>query len=164
MNTQKNDRESIIITELPYQVNKARLIEKIAELVREKKIEGLSDLRDESDREGIRVVMEVKRGEIAQVVLNQLYKHTPMETTFGIIMLSIVNGQPRVLNLAQMLSYFLQHRREVIVRRTNFELRKAEEKAHILEGLKIALDNLDAIISLIRKSKNPEEALEGLTR
>ena len=161
--TQKNDRESIIITELPYQVNKARLIEKIAELVREKKIEGLSDLRDESDREGIRVVMEVKRGEIAQVVLNQLYKHTPMETTFGIIMLSIVNGQPKVLNLAQMLSYFLQHRREVIVRRTNFELRKAEEKAHILEGLKIALDNLDAIISLIRKSKNPEEALEGLT-
>ncbi|MBI4698509.1 MAG: DNA gyrase subunit A, partial [Nitrospirae bacterium] len=159
---QKGDRESIIITELPYQVNKARLIEKIAELVREKKIEGLSDLRDESDREGIRVVMEVKRGEIAQVVLNQLYKHTPMETTFGIIMLSIVNGQPKVLNLSQMLSYFLQHRRDVIVRRTKFELRKAEEKAHILEGLKIALDNLDAIIALIRKSKTPEEALEGL--
>ncbi|MBI5409509.1 MAG: DNA gyrase subunit A [Nitrospirae bacterium] len=159
---QKGDRESIIVTELPYQVNKARLIEKIAELVREKKIEGLSDLRDESNREGIRIVMEVKRGEIPQVVLNQLYKHTPMETTFGIIMLAIVNGQPKVLNLAQMLSYFLQHRRDVIVRRTKFELRKAEEKAHILEGLKIALDNLDAIISLIRKSKNPEEALEGL--
>ena len=159
---QKNDRENIIITELPYQVNKARLIEKIAELVREKKIEGLSDLRDESDREGIRVVMEVKRGEIAQVILNQLFKHTPMETTFGIILLSIVNGQPKVLNLAQMLSYFLQHRRDVIVRRTKFELRKAEEKAHILEGLKVALENLDAVISLIRKSKNPEEALTGL--
>jgi len=159
---QKNDRENIIITELPFQVNKARLIEKIAELVREKKIEGLSDLRDESDREGIRVVMEVKRGEIAQVILNQLFKHTPMETTFGIILLSIVNGQPKVLNLAQMLSYFLQHRRDVIVRRTKFELRKAEEKAHILEGLKVALENLDAVISLIRKSKNPEEALTGL--
>jgi len=158
----KGDRESIIITELPYQVNKARLIEKIAELVRDKKVEGISDLRDESDRKGIRVVMEVKRGEIPQVILNQLYKHTAMESTFGIIMLAIVNGQPKVLNLAQMLSYFLQHRRDVIVRKTKFELRKAEEKAHILEGLKIALDNLDAIISLIRKSKSPEEALEGL--
>lgn len=159
---QKGERESIIITELPYQVNKARLIEKIAELVREKKIEGLSDLRDESNREGMRIVMEVKRGEIPQVILNQLYKHTSMESTFGIIMLSIVNGQPKVLSLAQMLSNFLQHRRDVIVRRTKFELRKAEERAHILEGLKIALDNLDAVISLIRKSKTPEEALEGL--
>lgn len=159
---QKGDREHIIITELPYQVNKARLIEKIAELVRDKKVEGISDLRDESDRKGIRVVMEVKRGEIPQVILNQLYKHTPMESTFGIIMLAIVNGQPKVLNLAQILSHFLQHRRDVIVRKTKFELRKAEEKAHILEGLKIALDNLDAIISLIRKSKTPEEALEGL--
>ncbi len=159
---QKGDRENIIITELPYQVNKARLIEKIAELVREKKVEGISDLRDESDRKGIRVVMEVKRGEIPQVILNQLYKHTAMESTFGIIMLAIVNGQPKVLNLSQMLSHFLQHRRDVVVRRTKFELRKAEEKAHILEGLKIALDNLDAIISLIRKSKTPEDALEGL--
>ncbi|RJQ19397.1 MAG: DNA gyrase subunit A [Nitrospiraceae bacterium] len=158
----KGERESIIITELPYQVNKARLIEKIAELVREKKIEGISDLRDESDREGIRVVIEVKRGEISQVILNQLYKHTPMESTFGVIMLAIVNGQPKVLNIARILSLFLQHRRDVVVRKTRFELRKAEEKAHILEGLKIALDNLDAIISLIRKSKTPDEALEGL--
>ncbi|MBI5740721.1 MAG: DNA gyrase subunit A [Nitrospirae bacterium] len=158
----RGDRESIIITELPYQVNKARLIEKIAELVRDKKVEGISDLRDESDRKGIRVVMEIKRGEIPQVILNQLYKHTAMETTFGIIMLAIVNGQPKVLNLAQVLSHFLLHRRDVIVRKTKFELKKAEEKAHILEGLKIALDNLDAVISLIRKSKSPEEALEGL--
>ncbi|RJQ45580.1 MAG: DNA gyrase subunit A [Nitrospiraceae bacterium] len=158
----KGDRESIIITELPYQVNKARLIEKIAELVRDKKVEGLSDLRDESDRKGIRVVMEVKRGEIPQVILNQLYKHTAMETTFGIIMLAITNGQPKVLNLIQVLSHFLQHRRDVVVRKTQFELRKAEEKAHILEGLKIALDNLDAVISLIRKSKSPDEALDGL--
>lgn len=154
--------QRIIITEIPYQVNKARLIEKIAELVRHKKVEGLSDLRDESDRRGIRVVLELKRGEIPQVILNQLYKHTAMESTFGIIMLAIVNGQPRVLNLAKVLSLFLQHRRDVIVRRTKFELRKAEEKAHILEGLKIALDNLDKIIKLIRASKTPEEALNGL--
>lgn len=153
---------SIIISELPYQVNKARLIEKIAELVRQKKVEGLSDLRDESDREGIRVVLEVKRGEIPQVILNQLYKHTAMESTFGIIMLAIVNGQPRVLNLVRILSLFLQHRREVIVRKTKFELRKAEEKAHILEGLKVALDNLDNIIKLIRSAATPEEALNGL--
>lgn len=154
--------QRIIINELPYQVNKARLIEKIAELVREKKIEGISDLRDESDRRGMRVVIEIKRNEIPQVVLNQLYKHTPMATTFGVIMLAIVNGQPRVLNLVKVLSLFLQHRREVITRKTKFELRKAEEKAHILEGLKIALDNLDAIIKLIRKSKTPAEALEAL--
>lgn len=156
--------ESIIITELPYQVNKARLIEKIAELVREKKIEGLSDLRDESDREGIRIVLEMKRGEIPQVIINQLYKHTPMESTFGIIMLAIVNGQPRVLKLAEMLLLFLQHRRDVVVRKTKFELRKAEEKAHILEGLKIALDNLDKVITLIRRSKTPEEALHALMK
>ncbi len=153
---------SIIITELPYQVNKARLIEKIAELFRHKKVEGLSDLRDESDREGIRVVLELKRGEIPQVILNQLYKHTAMESTFGVIMLAIVNGQPKVLNLARLLSLFLRHRREVITRKTKFELRKAEEKAHILEGLKIALDNLDNIIAFIRRSKSPEEALNGL--
>lgn len=154
--------QSIIISELPYQVNKARLIEKIAELVRHKKVEGLSDLRDESDREGIRVVLEVKRGEIPQVILNQLYKHTAMESTFGVIMLAIVNGQPRVLDLARILSLFLQHRRDVIVRKTKFELRKAEEKAHILEGLKVALDNLDNIIKLIRGAATPEEALNGL--
>ena len=156
--------ENIIITELPYQVNKARLIEKMAELVREKTIEGISELRDESDRDGIRVVLELKRGEMAQVILNNLYKHTQMETTFGIIMLALVNGQPRILSLKRLLSHFLQHRRDVVLRRTRFELRKAEERAHILEGLKIALDHLDAIIALIRSSKTPEEARTGLMR
>jgi len=154
--------ENIIITELPYQVNKARLIEKIAELVREKKIEGISDIRDESDRDGIRVVMELKRGEMAEVILNNLYKHTQMETTFGIIMLALVGSQPHVLSLKKMLHYFLQHRRDVVMRRTKYELRKAEERAHILEGLKTALDHLDAIIALIRASKSPEEARQGL--
>ena len=154
--------QRIIVTELPFQVNKARLIEKIAELVRGKKIEGISDLRDESDREGMRVVIELKRGEIPQVVLNQLYKHTPMASTFGVNMLAIVNGQPRVLNILEMLSLFIQHRRDVTIRKTKFELRKAEEKAHILEGLKIALDNLDKIIKMIRQSTTPAEALEGL--
>ena len=154
--------ENIIISELPYQVNKSRLIEKIAELVREKHIEGISDIRDESDRDGIRVVIELKRGEMAEVILNNLYKHTQMETTFGIIMLALVGGQPHVLGLKKVLSYFLQHRRDVILRRTRFELRKAEERAHILEGLKIALDHLDEIIALIRSSKNPEEARQGL--
>jgi DNA gyrase subunit A len=154
--------ENIIITELPYQVNKARLIKNIAELVREKTIEGISELRDESDRDGIRVVVELKRGEIAQVILNNLYKHTQMETTFGIIMLALVNGQPRVLKLKELLKYFLQHRRDVVIRRTRFELKKAEERAHILEGLKIALDYLDEIIALIRRSRNPEEARTGL--
>jgi DNA gyrase subunit A len=160
----KGTRMRIIITEMPYQVNKARLVEKIAELVRAKKIEGISDLRDESDRKGIRVVIELKRGEIPQVTLNQLYKHTPMASTFGVILLAIVNGQPQVLTLKKILALFLGHRRNIIVRKTEFELRKAEEKAHILEGLKIALDNLDAIIKLIRKSKTPAEALEGLTK
>ena len=154
--------QRIIISELPYQVNKARLIEKIAELVRAKKVEGLSDLRDESDRDGIRVVLDVKKAEIAEVILNQLYKHTALETTFGIIMLAIVNGQPKVLGLSAMLSLFLQHRRDVVVRKTRFEFRKAEEKAHILEGLKIAIDNIDKIVALIRKSKTPEEALNAL--
>jgi DNA gyrase subunit A len=154
----------IIISELPYQTNKARLIEKIAELVRQKRIEGISDLRDESDRDGIRVVLEVKKGDIPQVILNNLYKQTPMETSFGIIMLAIVNGQPRVLNLLELLTLFLKHRREVTVRKTRFELRKAEEKAHILEGLKVALDNLDKIIKLIRQSKTPEDALNGLMK
>jgi DNA gyrase subunit A len=156
--------ENIIITELPYQVNKSRLIEKTAELVREKTIEGISELRDESDRDGIRIVFELKRGEIAQVILNNLYKHTQMETTFGIIMLALVNGQPRILTLKKLLNHFLQHRRDVVLRRTRFELKKAEEKAHILEGLKIALDHLDEIIALIRRSKTPEEARNGLMR
>lgn len=156
--------ENIIVTEIPYQVNKARLIEKIAELVREKKIEGVSDLRDESDRDGIRIVIELKRGEMAEVVLNNLYKHTQMESTFGIIMLALVGGQPHVLGLKKILNHFLQHRRDVIIRRTRFELRKAEERAHILEGLKIALDNLDEIIALIRSAKSPEEAKLGLIK
>jgi DNA gyrase subunit A len=154
--------DSIIISELPYQVNKARLIEKIAELVREKRIEGISDIRDESDRDGIRVVLELKRGEVPQVILNNLYKHTQMETTFGVIMLALVNGQPRVLKLKEMLRYFIEHRRDVILRRTRFELKKAEEKAHILEGLKTALDHLDEIIALIRGAKTAEEARLGL--
>ncbi len=154
--------ENIIITELPYQVNKAKLIEKIAELVREKKIEGISELRDESDRDGIRVVIELKRGEMAQVILNNLYKHTQMESTYGIIMLALVNGQPRILNLKELLNYFLHHRRDVVLRKTRYELKKAEEKAHILEGLKIALDHLDAIIELIKKSKTPQDARAAL--
>jgi DNA gyrase subunit A len=156
--------ENIIITQLPYQVNKARLIEKIAELVREKSIEGISEIRDESDRDGIRIVLELKRGEIAQVILNNLYKHTQMETTFGMIMLALVNGQPKILKLRDLLNHFRQHRRDVVLRRTRFELKKAEERAHILEGLKIALDHLDDIIALIRRSKNPEEARTGLMR
>lgn len=157
--------ENIIISELPYQVNKARLIEKIAELVRDKKIEGISEIRDESDRDGIRIVLELKRGERAEVILNNLYKHTQMESTFGVIMLALVGGQPHILNLKRLLSHFLQHRRDVVIRRTRFELRKAEERAHILEGLKIALDHLDEIISLIRSSKSPEEAkAELMTR
>jgi DNA gyrase subunit A len=156
--------ENIIITELPYQVNKARLIEKIAELVREKKIEGVSELRDESDRDGIRIVLELKRGEMAQVILNNLYKHTQLETTFGIIMLALVNAQPRILKLKEILKYFLQHRRNVVIRRTHFELKKAEERAHILEGLKIALDYLDEIIALIKRSPTPNEARIALMR
>jgi DNA gyrase subunit A len=156
--------ENIIITELPYQVNKARLIEKIAELVREKKMTGISEIRDESDRDGIRVVLELKRGEVAEVTLNNLYKHTQMESTFGIIMLTLVNGQPRILGLKKLLHLFLQHRKDVVLRKTRFELRKAEERTHILEGLKIALDHLDEIIALIRRSKTPEEAKTALTR
>lgn len=160
----KSDREAIIITELPYQVNKARLIEKIAELVRDKKLEGISDLRDESDRDGMRIVVETKRGENALVILNQIYKHTAMQSTFGVIMLSLVDNQPRVLNLKEMLEVFINHRHDVVVRRTRFELRKAEERAHILEGLKIALDHLDEVITLIRRSPTPEDARVGLMR
>ncbi len=160
---ERTDRERLIVTEIPYQVNKARLIEKIAELVQEERIKGISDLRDESsDREGVRVVIELKRGEIPLIVLNNLYKHTQLETTFGVIMLALVNNRPEVLNLKQILHHFIEHRREVIVRRTAYELRKAEERAHILEGLKIALDNLDAVIALIRRAQSPDEARAGL--
>ena len=162
---ERTDRERLIVTEIPYQVNKAKLIEKIAELVQEDRIKGISDLRDESsDREGVRVVIELKRNEIPLVVLNNLYKHTQLETTFGVIMLALVNNRPEVLNLKQILHHFIEHRREVVVRRTTFELRKAEERAHILEGLKIALDNLDAVITLIRRSESPDEARAGLMR
>lgn len=158
----RTEKESIVITELPYQVNKARLIEKIAELIRDKKVEGIGDLRDESDREGMRIVLELKKGEMAPVILNQLYKHTQMQSTFGVIMLTLVNNQPRVINLKRLMSAFIQHRREVVLRRTSFDLRKAEERAHILEGLKIALDNLDKVIALIKGSKTPEDARIGL--
>jgi DNA gyrase subunit A len=160
----KGDRESIIVTELPYQVNKARLLERIAELVQEKKITGISEIRDESDREGMRIAIDLKKGEITNVVLNQLFKHTAMQSTFGVIMLALVNNQPRVLNLRKLLSNFIQHRREVVVRRTKYDLKKAEERAHILLGLKIALENLDAVIALIKASANPNEAKTSLMR
>jgi DNA gyrase subunit A len=160
----KGDRLSIVVTEIPYQVNKARLIEKIAELAREKTIEGISDLRDESDRDGMRIVIELRRGEVPEVVLNNLYRHTSLQTTFGIIMLAIVGGRPRVLPIVDIVDHFIEFRREVVRRRTEFELRKAEARAHILEGLKIALDHLDEVIKLIRGSRNPAEAREGLMR
>ncbi len=158
----RTEKTSIVVTEIPYQQNKAKLIEKIADLVREKTIEGISDLRDESDREGMRIVIDLKRGEVPDVVLNNLYKHTPLQSTFGIIMLAIVNGQPRVLSLVDLIEHFIDFRREVVRRRTEFELRKAEARAHILEGLRIALDNLDAVIQLIRGSKTVPEARDGL--
>lgn len=158
----KDERERVVITEIPYQVNKTRLVEKIADLVREKRIEGISDLRDESSREGMRVVVELKRDAVSQVVLNQLYKHTPLETSFGINNVALVQGRPEVLNLRDMLTHFIDHRREVVTRRTAFELAEAEARAHILEGFKIALDHLDAVINLIRSSKTPDEARAGL--
>ncbi|MCR4402493.1 MAG: DNA gyrase subunit A [Firmicutes bacterium] len=160
--TASGGKTRILVTEIPYQVNKARLVESIAELVREKKIDGITDLRDESDREGMRIVIELRRDANPNVVLNQLYKHTQMEDTFGVIMLVLVDGQPRVLNLKETLHFYIQHQKEVVTRRTRFELAKAEERAHILEGLKIALDNLDAVITLIRQSRTPEAAKEGL--
>ncbi len=158
----KGDRESIVVTEIPYQVNKARIIEKIAELVREKRVEGIADLRDESDREGLRIVVDVKRGEPAQVVLNNLYKHTQLQDTFGINMLAIVDQRPRTLNLLEACEQFLDFRREVVRRRTAYELRKAEARAHILEGYVIALDHLDEVIALIRASENVPQAHAGL--
>lgn len=158
----KGDRELIIVNEIPYQVNKSRLIERIADLVKEDKIKGISDIRDESDRDGIRIVVDIKRGEIAEVVLNQLYKHTPMDTSFGIIMLALVRNQPRVMPLKEIINHFIEHRKEVVTRRTQFELAKAEARLHILEGLKIALDHLDEVIALIRKSASPQVAKDGL--
>jgi DNA gyrase subunit A len=155
-------RESIIVTEIPYQVNKARLIEKISELVKDKRIEGIKYVRDESDREGMRIVIALKKDEIAGVIINQLYTYTQMGSTFGIILLAIVNRQPRLLKLKELLSHFVEHRKEIIIRRTRFELNKAEARAHVLEGLKVALDHLDAVISVIRSSKSPPEAKERL--
>lgn len=160
--TKKNGREHIIISELPYQVNKANLIEKIADLVRDKKIEGISDLRDESDKDGIRVVIEIKRDAIPDVILNQLYKHTQLQDTFGIIMLALVNSVPKVMKLPEMMNHFIDFRHTVVVRRTEFDLKQAEAKAHLLEGLKIALDNIDEVIKIIRGSKDPIHAKEGL--
>ena len=155
-------KQQIIITEIPYQVNKAKLVEKIAELVKDKKVEGISDLRDESNRNGMRIVIELKRDVNANIVLNNLYKHSQMEDTFSIIMLALVNGVPKILNLKQILYYYVQHQKDVVTRRTKFELNKAETRAHILEGLKIALDNIDAVINLIRSSKTGQEAKLGL--
>ena len=158
------NRQRIIVNELPYQVNKANLIEKIADLVKDKRIEGISDLRDESDRDGMRIVIELKRDVNANIVLNQLFKHTQLQDSFSIIMLALHNGQPKVFNLKEMLTLYIDHQKEIIVRRTQYDLNKAEERAHILEGLKIALDNIDEIISIIRSSKTVPEAKERMTK
>ena len=158
----KSGKESIIVTELPYTVNKARLVEKIAELVKDKKVEGITALRDESDKDGMRVVIELRRGEVADVILNNLYTHTQMQNVFGMNMVALVNGQPKTLTLKEMLEAFIDHRREVVTRRTVFELRKARERAHILEGLAIALANIDPVIELIKNSASPADAKQGL--
>ena len=155
-------KQSIVVTELPYQVNKARLLEKIAELVKDKKIEGITELRDESDKDGMRMVIELRRGEMTDVVLNNLYQQTQMQSVFGINMVALVDGQPRLLNLKEILEAFVRHRREVVTRRTIFELRKARERAHILEGLAVALANIDPVIALIKASSGPAEAKDGL--
>jgi DNA gyrase subunit A len=160
----KGAKDAIVVTEIPYSVNKSRLLEEIAQLVQNKKIEGITDLRDESDRDGIRIVMELRRNEIAEVVLNQLFKHTSLRTTFGVILLSLINNQPQVLGIRPILSHFLDHRKEVVIRRSRFDLKKAEARAHLLEGFKIALDHLDAVIELIRSSKDPETARAGLMK
>ncbi|EPD57237.1 DNA gyrase subunit A [Faecalimonas umbilicata] len=157
-----NGKNRIVVTELPYMVNKARLIEKIAELVRDKKIDGITDLSDQSNREGMRICIELRRDVNANVVLNQLYKHTQLQDTFGVIMLALVNNEPKVMNILEMLNYYLRHQEEVVTRRTKYELNKAEERAHILEGLLIALDNIDEVIRIIRNSKNAQAAKEGL--
>ena len=159
---EKTGREAIVVSEIPYQVNKARLIEKIAELVKEKRIDGISELRDESDKDGMRIFIEIKRGEAAEVVLNNLYAQTPMESVFGINMVALVDGRPQLLNLKQMLEAFVRHRREVVTRRTIFELRKARARAHILEGLTVALANIDEMIELIKTSENPQVAKERM--
>lgn len=161
---QKNGKENIVITEIPYQVNKNNLISSMANLVQDRKIEGISNLRDESDKDGMRIVVELKRGQNSQVILNQLYKHTQMQTTYGAIMLALVDNRPRVLNLKEILSHYIDHRKEIITRRTKFDKEKAEARAHILEGLKIALKNLDRVIAIIKKSKSPQEAKAELIK
>jgi DNA gyrase subunit A len=161
---QKNGKEAIIIKEIPYLVNKANLIESIAELVQNKKIDGITDLRDESDKDGMRIVIELRRGSNANIILNQLYKHTQMQETFGVIMLALVNGRPRVLTLKEVIDEFIKHRKEVIIRRTKFDLAKAQDRAHILEGLKIALKNLDKIIKIIKESESPQAAKDELMK
>ena len=158
----EDDRQRIVVTQLPYQVNKARLLEKIAELVKDKKLEGIRELRDESDKDGMRMVIELRRGEIADVVLNNLYQQTQLQTVFGINIVALVDGQPRLLNLKQLLDCFVRHRREVVTRRTIYDLRKARERAHILEGLAIALANIDEVIELIKRSPNPAHAKKEL--
>ena len=160
--TKKSGKESIIISEIPFQVNKSNLIEKIADLVRDKRVEGISDLRDESDKDGMRIVVEIKRGSVPEVILNQLYKFTQLQDTFGIILLALIEGVPRVMGLAEILKHFIDFRHGIVVRRTEFELREAEARAHILEGLKVALDNIDDVIVIIRGSKDPIQAKEGL--
>ena len=160
----RTNRQAIVVTEIPYALNKARLIEKIADLVREQKIKDISDIRDESDRSGMRIVIELKRDAVGGAVLNQLYKHTQMQTSFGVILLALVNNQPRVMGVKEMLFHFLRYRREVVLRRSRFELKKAESRAHMLEGYRIALDNIEEVIALIRGSKTPEEARGGLMR
>jgi DNA gyrase subunit A len=160
--SKKGDRSAIVVSAIPYQVNKAKLIERIAELVRDKTVEGISDIRDESDRDGLRIVIDLKRGEVGEVILNNLYKHTQLQSSFGIIMLAIIGGRPRVLPLVDLIDTFIEFRREVVRRRTEFELRKAEARRHILEGLRIALDHLDAVIALIRAARSPGEARDGL--
>ncbi|MGH9335237.1 MAG: DNA gyrase subunit A, partial [Vicinamibacteria bacterium] len=158
------DREAIVVTEIPYQVNKARLVEKINELARDKKVDGITEIRDESDRTGMRIVIDLKRGEVAQVVLNNLYKHTQLQTSFGIIFLSIVDNRPKILSLLEMIRLFVDFRRDIVRRRAAFELRKAEERAHVLEGFVIALDHLDEVIQLIRSSESPAAARASLMR
>jgi DNA gyrase subunit A len=160
----RTQRETLVITELPYQVNKAKLIEKIAELIRDKNIEGIRFVRDESDREGMRIALGLKKDQIAGVIINQLYKHTRLETSFGIIFLAVVNGRPEILKLKEILQYFVLHRKDIVIRRTRYDLKKAEDQAHILEGLKIALDNLDDVVALIRASKSPAEAKAQLIK
>ena len=158
----KAGKDRLIVSEIPYQVNKTTLIERIARLVRDRKIQGIADLRDESDRDGMRIVLDLKRDAVKEVVLNQLYKHTELQSSFGIILLVLVNGQPRTLGLRALLEEFLKFRFETVTRRTRFELKRAEDRAHILEGLKIALKNIDAVIELIKKSRDTETARQGL--